>query len=102
MVGIKSFASLFLAALGAAAPTASGGKYIVTLKEGTAASAVQSHIQWVEGVHARSIGRRDQNLAGLEKTYEIGSFNGYAGNFDAATIEEIRNNPEVCNFIFCD
>ncbi|KAJ6785330.1 hypothetical protein PWT90_02597 [Aphanocladium album] len=95
MVGFKSFASLFLAAVGAAAPTASSGKYIVTLKEGTAASAVQSHIQWVEGVHARSIGRRDQNLAGLEKTYEIGNFNGYAGNFDAATIEEIRNNPEV-------
>ncbi|KAM3544828.1 Alkaline protease 1 [Beauveria bassiana] len=95
MVGFKSFAALFLAALGAAAPAPSGGKYIVTLKDGVTAGKVASHLQWVNDVHARSLGRRDLNLNGVEKTYEIGSFNGYAGNFDAATIEEIRNNPEV-------
>ncbi|KAJ4164436.1 hypothetical protein LMH87_006112 [Akanthomyces muscarius] len=95
MVGFKSFAALFLAALGAAAPTPSGGKYIITLKDGASAAKVESHLQWVNEVHARSLGRRDLNLNGVEKTYEIGSFNGYAGNFDAATVEEIRNNPEV-------
>lgn len=96
MVGFKSLAGLFLAALGAAAPAASSGKYIITLKEGTSAATAESHIQWVNGVHERSLGRRDLDLAGLEKTYEIGSFSGYAGNFDAATIEQIRNNPDVC------
>ncbi|EGX91264.1 alkaline serine protease Alp1 [Cordyceps militaris CM01] len=95
MVGFKSFAALFLAALGTAAPAPSGGKYIVTLKDGATASKVESHLQWVNDVHARSVGRRDLNLNGVEKTYGIGSFNGYAGNFDAATIEEIKNSPEV-------
>ncbi|KAM3514027.1 hypothetical protein MY11210_002344 [Beauveria gryllotalpidicola] len=95
MAGFKSFAALFLAALGAAAPAPSAGKYIVTLKDGVTASKVESHLQWVNNVHARSLGRRDLNLNGVEKTYGIGSFNGYAGNFDAATIEEIRNSPEV-------
>ncbi|TQV98638.1 hypothetical protein V2A60_007645 [Cordyceps javanica] len=95
MVGFKSFAALFLAAIGTAAPAPSGGKYIVTLKNGVTASSVESHLQWVSEVHARSVGRRDLNLNGVEKTYGIGSFNGYAGDFDAATIEEIRNNPEV-------
>lgn len=99
MVGIKTLAGLLLAALpfGTAAPAPSGGKYIVTLKEGVSASKIESHLAWVHDVHARSIGRRDLNLNGLEKTYEIGKFNGYAGNFDAATIQEIRNNPEVCH-----
>lgn len=99
MVGFKSVATLFLAALpfGSAKPVASpaGTTYIVALKDGIATSQVASHIQWVNDIHARSLGRRDLNLAGLDKKYDFAGFQGYAGAFDAATIEQIRQNPEV-------
>ncbi|KAJ4420345.1 hypothetical protein N0V82_004444 [Gnomoniopsis sp. IMI 355080] len=68
-------------------------KFIVTLKEDIASTEKESHLAWVSEVHARSLGRRD--LAGVEKTYNISSFQGYAGTFDEATIEEIKASPEV-------
>lgn len=71
------------------------GKYIVTLKEGISTEAVESHLTWVSDVHKRSLNRRD--TVGIEKTYGVGEFyNGYAGEFDDATLEEIKNNPDVC------
>lgn len=98
MVNFKNLASALLAALplGLAAPApANNNGYIITLKKDIAATGVESHIEWVNHVHARSLGRRDLNLAGVEKTYNVGNFHGYAGAFDAATIAEIRNNPDV-------
>lgn len=71
-------------------------KYIVTLKEDVAAADVQSHLNWVGEVHARSLGRRQ--LPGVEKTYNISTFQGYAGAFDDATIAEIEASPEVRRF----
>lgn len=65
-------------------------KYIITLKED---AAVESHLTWVSEVHARSLARRD--LPGVEKTYNISAFQGYAGAFDEATIAEIEASPEV-------
>lgn len=69
------------------------GSYIITLKSGTA--DLESHLGWVKDVHRRSLGRRQ--FTGVEKTYS-GSydFSAYSGSFDSATIEEIRNNPDVC------
>lgn len=70
------------------------GKYIVTLKEGISSEAVESHLTWVSDVHKRSLNRRD--TVGVEKTYGVGKFfNGYAGEFDEATLKEIKNNPDV-------
>lgn len=68
-------------------------KYIVTLKEDVAPTDVESHLTWVNEVHARSLARRQ--LPGVEKTYNISSFQGYAGAFDDATISEIEASPEV-------
>lgn len=68
-------------------------KYIITLKSGVTSRDIESHLSWVGDVHKRSFGRRD--LAGVEKTYDIGDFHGYAGNFDEATIEEIKSSPDV-------
>lgn len=68
-------------------------KYIVTLKP--TASDLGAHLSWVNSVHARSIGRRDLGLAGVEETYNITTFKGYAGAFDNATITEIAANPQV-------
>ncbi|KAK2054308.1 subtilase [Colletotrichum caudatum] len=73
-------------------PAAAPGKYIVTLKEGAAAD-VESHLSWVADVHKRSLGKR--NTAGVESTFNISSWNAYAGEFDEATIEAIKASPEV-------
>jgi hypothetical protein len=68
--------------------------YIITLKPDVDQSGVASHLTWVNEVHKRSLGRR--GFSGVEHTYEgATSFKGYAGTFDEATIEEIRNSPEV-------
>lgn len=73
------------------------GKYIVTLNPGAAVSELESHLAWVSDVHARSLARRDET--GVEKTYNFSDFSGYSGNFDDATIEEIKLNPDVSKFL---
>ncbi|KAK2028960.1 subtilase, partial [Colletotrichum zoysiae] len=73
-------------------PAAAPGKYIITLKEDAAAN-VESHLSWVADVHKRSLGKRD--TAGVESTFNISSWNAYAGEFDEATIEAIKASPEV-------
>lgn len=69
------------------------GKFIVTLKPGVDAAAVESHLTWVNDVHKRSFAKRD--TAGIEKKYEIKDWKAYAGEFDEATIAEIKANPDV-------
>lgn len=69
------------------------GKYIVTLKGGASTAEVESHLAWVQNTHKRSLTKRD--TAGVEQTYSIGDFAAYAGEFDDATLAEIKNNPEV-------
>lgn len=69
-------------------------KYIVTLKEGISTEDFKSHVNWARDVHARSLTKRD--TVGVEKEYSISSsFNAYAGEFDAATLEQLKNNPDV-------
>lgn len=67
------------------------GKYIVTLKP---EADVGSHITWVNGIQARNVRRQDAE-SGITNSYAFKSFSGYAGAFDDATIEEIRNSAEV-------
>ena len=68
--------------------------YIVTLKSTLSDSAIQNHLSWVHGIHSSNAA--SHGLAGVQKTYSINDFQGYAGSFDAGTIESIRNSPEVC------
>ncbi|KAH6675400.1 serine proteinase [Plectosphaerella plurivora] len=87
------FGALLPAAL--AAPVAEkrnviAGKYIVTLKS---EASTASHLEWVSDVHSRSLTKRD--TVGVEQTYNISSWHAYAGEFDDATLEEIKNNPDV-------
>ncbi|KAK2605857.1 hypothetical protein QQS21_003697 [Conoideocrella luteorostrata] len=104
MVSFKHLATLLVAAwpLGSANPlpeiraaTVVEGKYIVTLRDGIGASALGLHMNWVRDVHQRSLGRRQLSFVGVEKTFGVGSFNAYAGHFDAETLERIKNNPDV-------
>ncbi|RKU43730.1 Basic amino-acid permease [Coniochaeta pulveracea] len=69
------------------------GKYIVTLRRGLSSRDLDSHLGWVDGVHARNVQRR--STTGLEKTFQIHSFNGYAGEFDENTLEQIESSPDV-------
>jgi oryzin len=70
------------------------GKYIVVLKEGISPPDAEFHINWVSEIHKRSLSRRD--TTGVEKTYRIDdTFNGYAGEFDKDTIDEIKKNPDA-------
>ena len=81
------------------APQAIPGKYIVVLKETLSSNKIAAHRQWASDIHARSLERRDPQAgeapAGIEKEYSINKFNGYAGSFDKATIEEIKASDDV-------
>jgi hypothetical protein len=71
------------------------GKFIVTLKPGVDAAAAESHLAWVTDVHKRSFAKR--NTAGIEKKYGIKDWKAYAGEFDEATIAEIKASADVSN-----
>lgn len=102
MVSFKNL-SLLLAALvpfAAAGPVRRdddkpdvSGKYIVVLKDNVTPEGAESHLSWVNSVHKRSADGTD--LSGVETKYDFDGFHGYAGKFDEATLEEIRNNPDV-------
>lgn len=105
MVNFRNFTALVAALVpfGAAAPAPAprddptpdvAGKFIVTLKSGISARDLDSHLSWVDAVHKRSLDRRD--TTGVEKKFNVGKFSGYSGHFDDATVEELRNNPDVC------
>jgi hypothetical protein len=68
-------------------------KYIITLKPDSSDAKVEAHLSWVEGVHRRSLAKRD--TSGVEKTFNISSWSAYSGEFDKATIDEIKKSPEV-------
>ncbi|KAL2819406.1 subtilisin-like protein [Aspergillus granulosus] len=75
------------------------GKYIVTFKSGLGAEQIDTHVTWASNVHKRNLERRDladrDLYSGIEKNYKINKFAAYAGSFDDATIEEIRNSEDV-------
>ncbi|TEA20674.1 Alkaline proteinase [Colletotrichum sidae] len=104
MVGFKHFALLAAAACGLAAPTEKRteftvqsvpGSYIITLKEGVTVRDLDGHLDWVNQVHSRSL--NTLQFKGAEHTYSFNKFKGYAGKFDEATIEAIKNSPEVAS-----
>jgi oryzin len=65
-------------------------RYIVKVRPEVELSA---HRQWVADVHVESLSRRQ--TAGVEKTFDFGSFKAYAGEFDESTIAAIRDNEDV-------
>lgn len=69
-------------------------KYIVTFKRGASFSDVDSHLASVNDIHARSL-EHHPSLAGIERKYNISTFQGYAGAFCDETIAEIRASPFV-------
>ncbi|EXF81467.1 alkaline proteinase [Colletotrichum fioriniae PJ7] len=90
-----------LLAQGAAAPhpqqqqstAAIPSRWIVTLKLGINKSDVKQHLDWIHDTHRRSLSRRQ--TTGIERTFEIGNFHAYAGEFDQQLLAEIVAKDEV-------
>lgn len=84
-------------------------RYIIKFKKHVTDSHAIDHHTWLNSVHTQSQAARELELRkrgdfrlsddvfeGLKHTYKIGgAFMGYAGHFDDATIEEIRQHPDV-------
>lgn len=97
LVAALSVSGAFAAAVpkGARAGDVIEDSYIVVLKDSVSEEAVSTHKAWAKEIHARSLGKRDGSVAGVEREYNFGSLKGYAGSFDKATIEEIATSSEV-------
>jgi len=96
MVSLKALALLFGVAAAAPAMKTIPNKFIVTLKSGTDTTQLESHVNWARDVHSRSLSRRGRNgvTGGVDKVW-TNSFKGYSGEFDAATVQEIKGNDDV-------
>jgi oryzin len=103
-IALGAAAASFLAsAVPLPAPQEAGGiipgKYIIQLKPETDIASIAAHHSAVREIHARNLAKRDITVAeaeaGVEHEYSFGDFKGYAGAFDAATIEEVKSLPEV-------
>lgn len=71
-------------------------KYIVLFKPDVDVATILSHHNTVREIHARNKLRRDvPDTKGLEFEYGFGDFHAYVGEFDAKTIQELENLPEV-------
>ncbi|KAI8268702.1 hypothetical protein K4K58_004403 [Colletotrichum sp. SAR11_239] len=69
-------------------------RYIVTFSPNISEAGIKSHLGWVDTMHARSLNRRD--TIGFEDRLDVGDdFHAYIGHYDEATVEELRNNPDV-------
>ncbi|KAF4813680.1 Alkaline protease 1 [Colletotrichum siamense] len=69
-------------------------RYIVTFMSNISEAGIKSHLGWVDTMHARSLNRRD--TTGFEDRLDAGDdFHAYIGHYDEATVEELRNNPDV-------
>lgn len=68
-------------------------KYIVRVAPGTYDSDFESYLRWVANVPKRSLSRR--STAGVEKTFSVGDFKAYAGEFDVDAIAEIEKDGYV-------
>ncbi|KZM26839.1 Oryzin [Ascochyta rabiei] len=78
------------------------GKYNVQLKPDTDVTSIAAHHNVIREIHARDIAKRDtvaEEEAGVEREYGFGDFKGYAGAFDAATVEELKSLPEVLKVV---
>ncbi|KAH6629245.1 subtilisin-like protease-like protein [Boeremia exigua] len=81
------------------------GKYIVRLKPDADIASITAHHNTVRNIQARNIAKRHrrptatEKEAGVEREYGFGKFKGYAGAFDAATVEELKALPEVMDVV---
>ncbi|KAI0827686.1 peptidase S8/S53 domain-containing protein [Trametes gibbosa] len=66
--------------------------YIIMLKDGIAPALMQNHLNFLQNAHASDV--HAQTLDGLTHVYNA-HVKGYAGKFSEATIQQLRQMPEV-------
>lgn len=66
--------------------------YIVVLKNDASPAVFDQHISWLKGANEQ-LGAPE--FAGQKYKYNIGSFKGYAGEFNDLTVARIKERPEV-------
>lgn len=92
---LAAFAAL--TAVGSALPhTATPGsniipnKYIITLRNDISAAEKDSHLAWLTRLRVQS-----DEFLGVQHTYNMSSYQGYAGSFDQATLDHIMASEDV-------
>lgn len=78
------------------------GSYIVVLKKDLSNEQVEDHAQWISSLsasHAFNSNAADylngEYEQGINHVYELPSFKGYSGKFDAKLVDAIRQSEEV-------
>ncbi|KAF2223020.1 peptidase S8/S53 domain-containing protein [Elsinoe ampelina] len=93
-------ASLYTLAGAAAVPVRRDGttnasdRYIVRLKPSI---DVASHIARLQDIQTSNLAKRDDNVQfdGIAHEFDLGSFKGYSGHFDPATVAELQAQSDV-------
>jgi oryzin len=82
-----------------ASPTAqaraSQEEHVVVLKNGLSARNLDDHLDWLRGVHSRSLGG---SQAPRPRAFSFGTDHVYTGSFDEETLAEIQRNKDVSPF----
>ncbi|KAF6835319.1 alkaline proteinase [Colletotrichum plurivorum] len=68
-------------------------RWIITLKPGVSRQKATEHLDWARYVHRRSVSRRQ--TAGVGRSFGIGNFQAYTGEFDGQTVAEIKAEKRV-------
>ncbi|KAF6811375.1 alkaline proteinase [Colletotrichum musicola] len=63
-------------------------RWIVTLKPGISRQKATDHLDWTRSIHQRTVSRRQ--TGGVERSFGIGNFQAYTGEFDGQTVAEIK------------
>ncbi|KAF2153294.1 subtilisin-like protein [Myriangium duriaei CBS 260.36] len=69
-------------------------RYIVTLKPSV---DVEKHMTYVQDIHKAALAKRQDGhgFEGVTHNYNITGYNGYAGHFDEAVIEQLKHHDDV-------
>lgn len=76
--------------------TALDNRYIVSLKSGLSPVDVEQHRRSVSVAHSKRNVGDSSEFVGIDKIYDVGTYHGYAGSFDAVTMAEIEADDNVC------
>lgn len=80
------------------APGANADRYIVSFKPGLSYSTLEEHLDHISTIHhlfSRDLDPDHPQAVGIKQRFNFSTFKAYAGGFDAQTLQEILEAPEV-------
>src|SRR4051794_34626896 len=95
-----SLLTLAVALVSAAPSTVPAGtkipnNYLVVFKSNVPKATIEAHKADVASHHEMGAIQRRKALKGVKNSSSIGTFKGYAGEFDSATLKKIQSDPDV-------